>query len=565
MSRSRWCVGWLTFLLVAPVAAEPVVLSDCETVVGWTAREPATVAAAADAGAGNGAVQIGLPGTVVRQLAARATPAMAAWDRYQGLSFLVKGDGSDNFGCLAVGGGGSDGGYSYIVWFPLGDTTWHKVTASWDDLVPEGQCDPIGTAGALPPSGITQIRCGSRWNIGHNNYPLPKVSFGLDQIQLEETAAAPRKAPDPAPLAGVVAKLKAGQPVSIVCMGDSITAGTSLPDRDHQRYAVLVGKRLREWLKNDQISCDSRAVGGARLTDARAWVPRDFAGPPPDLITVLYGYNDKSGQHTRDYYQRSLNDYLTRLARATGGRSAILLLTCLPGTGPRWLMLDDYAEAVRETAKARGLACFELQQVLKSVGRDEIEQYFADQAHPNVAGHERLADALARYLAGAAGVTPPPPAPKPVVQAGTSRAWNFDDGLGEWRLDGDDVKLMEGQAKSGAKALRYLMTGPAPDHRRAWSPRLPVQPGQTWRIGAQVYCEQTGQLGLYVGYLPALDVTEPPQIQRVRGASALAGQWESLTGDITVPAGVGAMTVLVWAPKEGTGTFWVDDVAAEAR
>lgn len=555
-------------LCVASVAvAEPVVLTDCESVNGWQAAAPATVEAAADAAVGQGAVQLTLPGTVKLVLAGRAVPAMAGWDRYQGLSFLIKGDGSENYGCLAVSGGGSDGGFSYVTWFPLRDTTWHKVTVGWDELVPENQVDPIGTPGALPPSGITELRCGSRWRIGHNNNPLPKVSFGLDQVQLEESVPGPAKPPVLRPFAEVVAKLRAKQPVRIQCMGDSITAGTSLPDRDHQRYAVLTGQLLREWLQNDQLVCESRAVGGAKLTDARAWVPRDFDGPPPDLVTVLYGYNDKSNTQTRDYYQRSLNDYLDRIARATNGQTAVLLLTCLPGCGPRWSMLDDYADAVRETAKARGLACFEFQQVMKSIGRDELPQFFADQAHPNVEGHERLAYALASYLVEAAGIKPPPPAVKPVVEAGPSQAWSFDDGLGDWRLDGPDVTLAKGPAESGAGALRYLMTGPAADHRRAWSPRLVVKPGQVYRVSARIHYEQAGAgtMGLYVGYLPSLDSDEQPQIQLVRRAASLVGQWETLSGEITVPPTAGAMTVLVWAPRDGTGTFWIDQVEVEGR
>ncbi len=557
---------WLTILTLSSAAlAEPVVLADCEHPEAWKAAAPATVAAAGEAAVGQGAVQIGLPGTATLTLAARATAAMAAWDRYQGLSFMVKGDGSPNFGCLAVSGGGSDGTYSYVTWFPLRDTAWHQVTVGWDELVPEGQVDPIGTVGALPPSGITVVRCGSRWNIGHNNYPLPQVSFALDQVQLEETVPAPAAPPALRPFAEVVAQLTAGQPLRIQCMGDSITAGTSLPDRDNQRYAVLVGKLLREWLKNDGIVCESRAVGGAKLTDARAWVPRDFDGPAPDLVTVLYGYNDKSNAHTRDYYRRSLNDYLDRIARVTGGRTAVLLLTCLPGTGPRWSMLDDYAEVVRETATARGLACFEFQQVLKSAGREGVEEFFADQAHPNVAGHERLADALARYLAEQAGITPPPPAPKPVVPAGADRAWNFDDGLADWRLDGADVTLAPGLAKSGTAALRFQMTAPAADHRRAWSPRLVVTPGQRYRLSAEVFFEQAGdgKMGLYVGYLPGVDSASEPQIQAVRSAAMLVGQWEPVSGDITVPEGVGAMTVLIWSPRDGTGTYRVDDVVVK--
>ncbi|MCC7490739.1 MAG: hypothetical protein IT204_00240 [Fimbriimonadaceae bacterium] len=554
-------------LLLGRLPAAPVVLADCESVTGWKANAPAAVAAATDAGAGQGAVQVTLPGTVVREIVARGTAAMADWDRYQGISLLVKGDGSANFGCFAVSGGGSDGTYSYVTWFPLRDTTWHRVAVRWADLIPEGQVDPIGTLGALPPSGITVLRCGSRWTIGHNNYPLPQVSFGLDQVQLEETLPEPAATPPLAPLSGVIAKLKAGQPLRIQCMGDSITAGTSLPDRENQRYAVLVGRLLRDWCKNEQIVCESRAVGGAKLSDARAWVPRDFVDAPPDLVTVLYGYNDKSNTQTRDYYRRSLEDYLDRIARVTGGRSAVLLLTCLPGTGPRWSMLDDYAEAVREVAKARSLACFEFQDVLKSVGRDQLEQFFADQAHPNIAGHERLADALAGYLARQAGITPPPPAPKPVVEPGTSRAWNFEEGPGEWRLDGDDVKLVEGTAKSGKLALHFTMTAPAPDHRRAWSPWQAVQPGQTYRIGVQVHYTDvgTGRMGLYVAWRPGLDSDSQPQIAPVRAAAQMLGQWEPVSSEITVPPGVGAMCVLLWSPKEGTGTYWADDVTVEAK
>ena len=75
MVRCRVWTGCLPLLLLVPLRAEPVVLADCETVTGWKANAPGTVAAASDAGAGHGALQIGLPGTVVHEIAGRATPA----------------------------------------------------------------------------------------------------------------------------------------------------------------------------------------------------------------------------------------------------------------------------------------------------------------------------------------------------------------------------------------------------------------------------------------------------------------------------------------------------------
>jgi lysophospholipase L1-like esterase len=66
-------------------------------------------------------------------------------------------------------------------------------------------------------------------------------------------------------------------------------------------------------------------------------------------------------------------------------------------------MMDDFADAVRETAKARGLACFDLQKVLKDIGREKLDDYLADMAHPNAEGHRIIAEAITGFLAGAAG------------------------------------------------------------------------------------------------------------------------------------------------------------------
>jgi len=66
--------------------------------------------------------------------------------------------------------------------------------------------------------------------------------------------------------------------------------------------------------------------------DIRAWVPRDFFGAAPDLLTLWIGYNDKSNAFTRDYFKRSVLEYIDRVCRATHGQTAILLLA----TGPGW-------------------------------------------------------------------------------------------------------------------------------------------------------------------------------------------------------------------------------------
>ncbi len=566
MSRTRTLLSCLLCWLTVPLGAAPVVLDDCESIAGWKAAGGAAVAKAPSAAVGQGALAVTLPGTVQRELSNRPLPGCLAWDTAAGLSFQVKGDGSDQFGCLAVGTSHA-GAYTYVAYFPLRDTNWHPVTVAWADFVPESQCEALGAPGGLPPSGINVLRFGSRWNIWHNNQPMPKVTFAVDQITVVEQAPAVGPAPKLRPFEDVVARLKAKQPVRIVCMGDSITAGTALANKDQDRYAVGVQQRLRDWLGSPGLTCVSRAVGGARLNDARAWVPRDFAGDPPDLVTVLYGYNDKSNTFCREYFKRSLLDYLERLARRTGGRTAVLLMATLPGTGPRFLMLDDFAEVVRQTAKEQGLPCLDLHQAFKAIGREAIEDEFADMAHPNEAGHQRLADLIARYLAGAAGVTPPKAAAatQPTVEPGQPQRWTFAAGLDGWRLDGgDEVRLAAGQGVEGRGALEYQMVAkPAKDHRRAWSPLVAVKPGQRYVATAQVKCltAGTGTVGLYLASYADAPGTGEPQISLIRAAGNLVGRWEPVTGKLVIPARAAAIRLLVWSSRDSTGSFLVGDVA----
>jgi lysophospholipase L1-like esterase len=99
-----------------------------------------------------------------------------------------------------------------------------------------------------------------------------------------------------------------------------------------------------------------------------------------------------------------------RIARQTDGATAVLLMTPIPGRGPRFVMMDDYAEGVRALAPRRGLPLCDVHKVFKALGRDGLDAYFADQAHPNPRGHVLLAQQLADMLAKP---SPPSKSPKP--------------------------------------------------------------------------------------------------------------------------------------------------------
>ncbi len=402
--------------LASSLTAGETVIDTFDDISGWKVQQPgryrgakgfkAKVEKAESAAVGTGAIKVTLPGMVHKKLWKRYPPlANIAWNKFQGVSFRVKGDGSGQYGCIALCGNSyRSWGYSYVYFFPLKNTEWHTVTVPWHDFIPESDKLPIAARGSLPPSGIMHIRFGDRWTIGQNNYPIPPHSYCIDQLVLVEKIPCNMQVPAIRPLADAARLLKDKKPITILCMGDSITAGTGLADREHTRYAVQIQKLLRKWFGYDRITVVSHAVGGARMVNARAWLNRDFDGIQPDLVTTLYGYNEKSGGTSVWYFKVSMNDYLDRIARKTGGRAAIMPMTTIPGLRHRYSMMDDYADAVREVAGARGLTCLDLQQIMKTnFNRTTIEPYFHDMAHPNEKGHLFMATQIARFIAKAAG------------------------------------------------------------------------------------------------------------------------------------------------------------------
>lgn len=350
-------------------------------------------------GASGTALQVTLPGQVALSADKTLLENSAPRDVCNGVSFMLRGDGSDKWGCITFAGFGSDMRYAYSLYVPLNNTQWHEVRAHFSEMVAEAPVYPIGTPGMLPPSGVGTVMLGTRWGIWWNNAPMPEHSFAIDEIKLIADASTPPPPPMPRPLEDVLRLLRDHQPVTIQCMGDSVTAGTGLADRDRERYATVLQAILRERLGYDNIVCYSRAVGGAKVNDARCWVGRDFADVQPDLVTIAYGYNDKSNTVPADYYRYALNDYIDRIAHVTDGNAAICPITTLPGASHRFVMLDDFAQQVRELCAERGdVTCIDLAAQIKPMGREAWGELLGDLAHPNVQGHRWIANAIADWL-----------------------------------------------------------------------------------------------------------------------------------------------------------------------
>ena len=322
------------------------------------------------------------------------------WDqKYNGIAFKVKGCGSNDYAPISIV---LDWSLSFRWYFPLKNTGWQEHRVHFSDFTPAG-CYALQISaepGNLPISAFRGIYFGDRWKTGPNNAKRQPVTFELADIRLISDAKPffELKKYQPVSLVSFKKRMKTGENVKILCLGDSITAGTGLQHPDGTRYADLTGQLLREKYGYKGVSSKSLAVGGANSWDVVAWLPRNFE-EIPDLVTFMCGYNDFSNGMSPDVYRNFLTMWINRVTALSKGKTAIVLFTPIPGCGPRFHAHDLYVQTVRDVAEKSGIACFDLNAIFKKEFTVQmINDFFRDTAHPNEKGHRLIAEKLAEFL-----------------------------------------------------------------------------------------------------------------------------------------------------------------------
>ncbi len=312
--------------------------------------------------------------------------------RYTGIAFKVKGDGSNEWGCLTIEAGPRDGA---TVYFPLKSTEVIEYRVAFGDMAPWGDNHKM-PAQYYAARDITGYCVGDRWKIGQNNYPRPAFSYEISDVRLVDDIQ-PKFTPGkhrPAPMAGVIEKLQAKKPVTILCFGDSITAGTALKDREKDRYATVLQALLREHYGYEDITVRSVAVGGAHTYHSIGWLDRDLDGAQPDAATMLIGYNNRSGKQSAQAYAEQLKRWMELFAMKTGGKASVALIPSVQGY-PRFFSQQDMADATYVIGKEYGLPVPQLDKEIAKIGPVKYrKEYLADGIHPNPEGHKIFAEVL---------------------------------------------------------------------------------------------------------------------------------------------------------------------------
>ena len=209
-----------------------------------------------------------------------------------------------------------------------------------------------------------------------------------DKIDLDATDYTP----EGAPLARVLAKLKAGQPITVVTMGDSLTDTRHWANRETNWPALLKDKIESKY--KSTVTIVNPAIGGTQLRQNLVLVPVWTAkAPEPDLVTICFGGNDWDAGMRGKQFRATYCDAVGRVRRATHGKADVLILSTVPAAS-RWGAVEELAEACRQAAADRKAGLADADKAFTAAGEDEKERvklYVVDKTHLSPAGHALLA------------------------------------------------------------------------------------------------------------------------------------------------------------------------------
>lgn len=324
----------------------------------------------------------------------RGTPE---WDNAGGISFWVKGDGSQNLGGIQFIWN-EDYAVRYDYAFPIDSTEWKKISVPWRDftcvLYPPN-AKPLDPKNGNAPSKLGPVWVGKWWY--WKNYAAH--SYAIDDVRLESSIELDTNEYKPAgsPLERVAAKLKAGKPVTIVTMGDSLTDYAHWANKP-VNWPTLLKTKLAEKYKSE-VTIVNPALGGTLLLNGTVLIPRwAIPTPEPDLVTIAYAFNDFESGARAESFLAAQKNAIDRVRRATKGKSDVLVMTSCPAV-EKWETLNEIAEAARKASADRKTGLADTYAAFHAEGKTDKEKLFCtDKVHMGPAGHELIAKTVLEAL-----------------------------------------------------------------------------------------------------------------------------------------------------------------------
>jgi lysophospholipase L1-like esterase len=196
-------------------------------------------------------------------------------------------------------------------------------------------------------------------------------------------------------------KLLSDAPVRVVCFGDSVT-GIYYHTGSRRAYTDMLGIALNRVSGMSNVEMFNAGISGHTTANGLARIDRDVLAHKPDLVTVMFGLNDMTRVSLDDY--RANLKTIVEKCRAIGAEVVLATPNNVITTGGRPTeKLITYCDVVREVGQELGVPVCDSYRQLDGVrANDEFDWrlLMSDAIHPNMDGHKRMAEQLARTISG---------------------------------------------------------------------------------------------------------------------------------------------------------------------
>ncbi|HUV38646.1 MAG TPA: GDSL-type esterase/lipase family protein [Planctomycetota bacterium] len=338
----------------------------------------------------------GNPGLIFRELSRKDGKDFSG---YEGVTFWVKGDGSDAKGRVVLG-------YSNgpSATFPLKDTNWHRVDLKWTDFAPQPDAAKVGqlaftlSSDSKRPAHYVIDRPGFAKSFAELAAADEKAKYGTGVYP----SAVPERPKDFGrfvargdQLVKTKAKLAAKQPVTLLFWGDSITNGAQLwpvgdaAAQDRAVYHSIFVEKLKQKYGYGDINRVKEATGGYQTHQAWPNIQKEVLDHKPDLVVVALGAGDTIYSNF-DRFRDNWTKIVERL-RAEG-----IEVICWTPTPIEFKVErgEPLAKYVRDYAAGHNLPLADVRACFLARGSEALGELIPDDAHPNPRGHELLAEVL---------------------------------------------------------------------------------------------------------------------------------------------------------------------------
>lgn len=214
----------------------------------------------------------------------------------------------------------------------------------------------------------------------------------------------------------IVNMLARGEPVRIVCFGDSIT-GVYYHTGGKRAYPEMLEIALKRIYPKAKVQVSNAGISGHNTRHALARIDRDVLKHKPHLVTVMFGMNDLVGVPLAEF-QANMEKIIARCREA---KAEVMLCTqnaVLDGTGRTNKKLDEYSAMIRSMAREHKLAVADCNRAYLDVRDKDAKEFrllMSDEIHPNMDGHKLLAEVIAKTISGKAISLADVPTPRPAI------------------------------------------------------------------------------------------------------------------------------------------------------